>query len=178
MVGNQKGKSKPTTIKQPVIPFEDLKQPRILNKSMNTSNNNREAKGAKPSSSLSSSAGAPGHPKPAELVERYMATGMAREAASEKVIEDLQAALQRSLYPMQKLASLEKTFRSSATQFDQTSKRLALIESKLDNKPNFPQVFAAGVAAGALLQTAIKASPPVFVALNEVFSNIRGVFQR
>ncbi|KAH7373330.1 hypothetical protein KP509_17G050100 [Ceratopteris richardii] len=103
---------------------------------------------------------------------------MTREAASEKVIEDLQAALQRSLYPMHKLVSLEKTFRTSASKFDATSQRLSLIESKLDGKPNIAQVFVAGVAAGAFLQTAAKATPSICAALTDIVGSIRRVLQR
>ncbi|MCO5588504.1 hypothetical protein L7F22_042461 [Adiantum nelumboides] len=120
----------------------------------------------------------PPPPKPAELIERYAAQGMAREAASEKVIEDLQAALQRTLYPMQRLVSLEKTFRSSAAHIESASQRLSAIEYKLDSKPSFAGVFAAGVAAGAFLQAAAKATPTVFAALNDLFGNIRRAFQR
>ncbi|KAH6558998.1 hypothetical protein KP509_1Z032600 [Ceratopteris richardii] len=120
---------------------------------------------------------APVHPKPVELIERYRATDMKREAASEKVIEDLQAALQRSLYPMHKLVSLEKTFRTSASKFDATSQCLSLIKSKLDGKPNIAQVFVAGVAAEVFLHTTANGTPSICAALTDIVGSIRRVLQ-
>lgn len=176
MEGQQKGKKAPTGMRKPVIPMEGFPP-----QTSNRNSRNYEAESPQwPSTSAAPSSPPPSipRPKPAELIDRYVAQGMDREAASERAIEDLQTALQRSLYPMQRLASLDKTFRSSATLFEAEAQRLARIESKLDAKPNIAQIFAAGFAAGAVLQTAIKATPPVVAALNDIVGNIRRAFQR
>ncbi|KAI5079109.1 hypothetical protein GOP47_0006780 [Adiantum capillus-veneris] len=164
----------PSTMKQPMVPMpERPAQARFKStNSGNSTRSNRDYEAQSPKWPP------PASPKPAELIERYVALGMARDAASEKVIEDLQAALQRSLYPMQRMVSLEKTFRSSVTHIEDASQRLSVIEAKLNSKPNFAGVFAAGVAAGAFLQAAVKATPPVVAALNDLLGNIRKAFQR
>jgi uncharacterized protein YukE len=97
---------------------------------------------------------------------------MARDAASEKVIEELQMALQRSLYPMQKLMSLEKSFRTTAAQMDVATNRIHLIEAKLDSKPELPQIFLSGLAAGAFLNAAASSTPAVLAALSHAFTSI------
>lgn len=113
--------------------------------------------------------------KPSVLIQHYVAQGLDTTAASEKVIEDLQAALQMSLerYPMQRMIAMDKSFRTSASTLEAATKRLYDIEAKLDAKPGVVQVFAAGLAAGAFVQAATRNTPLILGTVNEMYSNIR-----
>eukprot|EP00249_Psilotum_nudum_P036825 c8831_g1_i1 orf=88-555(+) len=112
-------------------------------------------------------------PKPSDLIAFYTSTGMDRDAASEKVIEDLQNALRASFQRYSGQRRMDKSFRTAIARLEAATGRLSALERKLDSKPGFVEVFGAGVAAGAFLQTVVKAAPYVAGTVAEIYGNVR-----
>ncbi|CAM6112450.1 unnamed protein product [Calypogeia fissa] len=112
----------------------------------------------------------PRRPSPEEMIDYYTKKGLDKEAATKKVIDDLQKALTIAVsrYP-KKAQEVEKSVRSVSGTLDAMATRLSAVEAKLDEKPDLGGVFMAGVAAGGFLQ----AVPHIVKAISQVGNSIR-----
>ncbi|BBM99789.1 hypothetical protein MPTK1_1g23850 [Marchantia polymorpha subsp. ruderalis] len=114
-------------------------------------------------------------PSAKELIEFYKKKGLNQEAATEKAIEDMQKALTYAVQRFPKRAqAVEKSIVSVSSGMDRLAKRMDTLEAKLDTKPSFVGVFAAGAAAGAALQAVFSGVPHLIRAVSQVGRSISG----
>ncbi|XP_072979592.1 uncharacterized protein [Typha angustifolia] len=102
-------------------------------------------------------------PTAEEVLSHYESQGLDTREASLKAIGELQSLLYKSFTSASSSSSLSR-------KLDNVNTRLAIVESKLDSKPDFPQSFAIALSSGALLhafssiwdsvKSATRGSPP------------------
>ncbi|WOK92088.1 hypothetical protein Cni_G00779 [Canna indica] len=108
---------------------------------------------------------------PEEILAHYESQGLgAREAALEAV-SDLQTLLYSSIAAGQ--GKKDRFMTDSLRKLDNANARLAILESRLDSKPDIGQSLAVGLASGALLRGADAALPHVLGGLRAVWDSVR-----
>ncbi|XP_039120237.1 uncharacterized protein LOC120256634 [Dioscorea cayenensis subsp. rotundata] len=106
-------------------------------------------------------------PSAEEMLAHYEAQGLDTREASLKAIKELQLLLYRSVSSARPGAKKDD---DSTRKLDNVYTRLAILDMKLDSKPNFPQSLAIGVTAQAIftglstiykvVRSATRGSPP------------------
>lgn len=87
-------------------------------------------------------------PTPQELISHYQSQGLNSEAASIKVIEDLQNVLFRVISSDNR-SKKDKLVGETSRKIDAVHARLAVVDMKLDSKPGYAEAFGIGVASAA-----------------------------
>lgn len=88
-------------------------------------------------------------PSAEEVLAHYEAQGLDTREASLKAIKELQLLLYRSVSSSAARPGAKKDD-DSTRKLDNVYTRLAILDMKLDSKPNFPQSLAIGVTAQAI----------------------------
>lgn len=112
-------------------------------------------------------------PTPQELISHYESQGVDSQAASVKVIEDLQKALFGVISSGR--GKKDRLLAESSRKMDALNTRLTVLDMKLDSKPGYAETFAIGLASGAALQGIGAVLPHVLGPLAQIWNSASSV---
>ncbi|KAM7253837.1 hypothetical protein ACFE04_031519 [Oxalis oulophora] len=113
-------------------------------------------------------------PTPQDLVTHYTEQGLDSQAASFKVIEDLQNVLYRMISSNSSRNKKDKILTDASMKMDNLNSKLGLLNMKIDSKPGYAGVFVIGVASAATLDGVKAVLPSVFQGVAQIWGAVRG----
>lgn len=108
---------------------------------------------------------------PEEILAHYESQGLNSREAALQAVGDLQALLYSAL-PSSRGSKSDRLTADSLRKLDNANARLAILDAKLDSKPDIGQSFAIGLASGALLRGADAVLPHVIGGIRSIWNSV------
>ncbi|XP_028772079.1 uncharacterized protein LOC114738525 [Neltuma alba] len=112
-------------------------------------------------------------PTPQELIAHYESQGLDSNAATAKVIDDLQRAFFGVISSGR--GKKDRLLADSSRKIDALNSGLTILDLKLDSKPGYAETFAMGIASGAAINGIGAVMPQILGSLNQIWKSVASV---